>query len=448
MAKMVNVNREVKDTFYRYKMPMVICKIEGRGNGIKTAIPNMVEIAKALERPPAYPTKYLGVELGAQTQMYAADERYIVNGAFEASRFQEVLDGFIKKFVLCEACSNPETVLKVTKKKEIESSCKACGHRYFMKQTHKLCTFIINNPPDGSATNSKKGRSKEERRRAKRGEAPAAEAPVAAAEEDKDDADAAPGNADPDDLVADAAAASPALDEEEDMEWSVDTSDEAARARAADLAAGVTSLTMTADLEKTMEERLKIFEGFVTGKMAVQPFPATAVVAEAQRLDCKERGVKVLVGLLMKDGDVLTNLKRHQGIFQRFTFENGKAEKHCLAAFEGLIGTRPDELIPVTARIFMNLYEMDIVSEDRFIAWADKASKKNVGSAELAKKIQGAAKKFIDWLREAEEEESDEDESIAFETAQETKNREAEAQPAEAAAAEEEAEEDIDIDNI
>lgn len=48
----VNVNRNLSDQFYRYKMPKLIAKVEGKGNGIKTVIVNMVEIAKALNRPP------------------------------------------------------------------------------------------------------------------------------------------------------------------------------------------------------------------------------------------------------------------------------------------------------------------------------------------------------------------------------------------------------------
>lgn len=52
MAKSVNVNRAVNDPFYRYKMPRVIAKVEGKGNGIKTVIANMTDIAKALARPP------------------------------------------------------------------------------------------------------------------------------------------------------------------------------------------------------------------------------------------------------------------------------------------------------------------------------------------------------------------------------------------------------------
>lgn len=64
----LNVNRNVTDVFYRYKMPRIAAKVEGKGNGIKTVIVNMAEVAKAIGRPATYPTKYFGCELGAQTQ--------------------------------------------------------------------------------------------------------------------------------------------------------------------------------------------------------------------------------------------------------------------------------------------------------------------------------------------------------------------------------------------
>ncbi len=34
-------------------MPVLITKVEGKGNGIKTVVPNMDDVAKALSRPPA-----------------------------------------------------------------------------------------------------------------------------------------------------------------------------------------------------------------------------------------------------------------------------------------------------------------------------------------------------------------------------------------------------------
>jgi translation initiation factor 5 len=86
----------------------------------------MTDIAKALSRPPTCsyqflrmflrtyvldPTKYFGCELGAQTNFDVKNDRYIVNGEHDSSKLQDILDGFIKKFVLCPECDNPETTL-------------------------------------------------------------------------------------------------------------------------------------------------------------------------------------------------------------------------------------------------------------------------------------------------------------------------------------------------
>ena len=57
------------------------------------------------------PCKYFGCELGAQTQFDVKNDRYIVNGSHESTKLQDLLDGFIKRFVLCHECENPETKL-------------------------------------------------------------------------------------------------------------------------------------------------------------------------------------------------------------------------------------------------------------------------------------------------------------------------------------------------
>jgi len=57
------------------------------------------------------PTKYFGCELGAQTQFDNKNDRYIVNGSHTSEKLQDLLYGFIQKFVLCPECDNPETNL-------------------------------------------------------------------------------------------------------------------------------------------------------------------------------------------------------------------------------------------------------------------------------------------------------------------------------------------------
>jgi len=142
----VNIRRDVSDPFYRYKMERLQSKIEGKGNGIKTVIVNLSSVAQSLARPGAYVIKYFGFELGAQTNTNPADDRWIINGAHEASKLQDYLDGFIAKFVLCKKCKNPETEV-VIKDGRILLDCKACGQRSDVDLRLKLSGFILKNQP-------------------------------------------------------------------------------------------------------------------------------------------------------------------------------------------------------------------------------------------------------------------------------------------------------------
>lgn len=138
----VNIRREVKDPFYRYKMQLLQSKIEGKGNGIKTVIVNLSSVAASLERPGDYVIKYFGFELGAQTNTSPSDDRWIINGSHEAGRLQELLDGFINKFVLCKKCKNPETTVHI-KDGLITLDCKACGQISDVDLRLKLSGFIL-----------------------------------------------------------------------------------------------------------------------------------------------------------------------------------------------------------------------------------------------------------------------------------------------------------------
>lgn len=142
----INIRRDVSDPFYRYKMERLQSKIEGKGNGIKTVIVNLSSVAQSLARPGAYVIKYFGFELGAQTNTNPADDRWIINGAHEASKLQDYLDGFITKFVLCKKCKNPETDV-VIKDGRILLDCKACGQRSEVDLRLKLSSFILKNQP-------------------------------------------------------------------------------------------------------------------------------------------------------------------------------------------------------------------------------------------------------------------------------------------------------------
>ena len=133
-------------------------QIEGRGNGIKTNVVNNAEVAKALDRPPEYILKFYGCELGAQTNYDKGSGTSIVNGAHDTRKLAELLEAFIKKYVQCYSCGNPETTVKI-KKDFIYLKCKACGYVSDVDMRHKLNTFILKNPPENKL-------SKEEKRQA------------------------------------------------------------------------------------------------------------------------------------------------------------------------------------------------------------------------------------------------------------------------------------------
>ncbi|KAL0326268.1 UNVERIFIED_CONTAM: Eukaryotic translation initiation factor 5 [Sesamum radiatum] len=160
------------DAFYRYKMPRMITKIEGRGNGIKTNVVNMVDIAKALGRPASYTTKYFGCELGAQSKFDEKTGTSHVNGAHDTAKLAGLLENFIKKFVQCYGCGNPETEIIITKSQMINLKCAACGFISEVDMRDKLTTFILKNPPEAKkGSKDKKAMRRAEKERLKEGEA-------------------------------------------------------------------------------------------------------------------------------------------------------------------------------------------------------------------------------------------------------------------------------------
>lgn len=172
---MVNIPSTCDDPSYRYKMPRLVSKKEGRGNGSKTCIVNMSDVARALRRPPQYTTKWFGSELGAQstfTNKEGEGERAIVNGHHDTPVFQTMLDKFIDTYVLCQNCKLPEIDMAV-KKGLITAKCAACGWAGELDNNHKLAAFITKNPPDETGHNvvnlavadAKGQKSKDERRK-------------------------------------------------------------------------------------------------------------------------------------------------------------------------------------------------------------------------------------------------------------------------------------------
>lgn len=414
-----------KDPAYRYKMPKLVSKIEGRGNGIKTVVVNCVDIAKSLNRLPTTVIKFLGVELGAQSRFEADSERAIVNGAFEADELQDTLGIFIDKFVLCPVCHLPETVLSVKlSSSTIWHKCQACGAKEMVDMSHKLCKSILQDAKTeakaakGSKKDKKDKRDKKEAKEAKK----AAKKAKKAAKKAAADGGSTPGTA-----------ASPDSDDADDdgVVWHTDLSETAVAARADELAREMSGGAAGGAGGAGGEDDDGLFEGEAE---EVVDSSETAIASAADAL------VAFLADGARTPDDIAAEVRELQtnsalppsarvSIYWRGVFGDdvatATAEASKLAALSAVmkgggsgfqaalleavvdhVGERNPDLANVAPIILKNLYDGDVLEESSAIAWAEADAPDEPAATIIAK-----CEPFITWLQTAASESSSGEES-------------------------------------
>ncbi|ELR06887.1 hypothetical protein VC83_05892 [Pseudogymnoascus destructans] len=422
----VNIRRDVSDPFYRYKMEKIQSKIEGKGNGIKTVIVNLSSVAQSLARPGAYVIKYFGFELGAQTNSNPADDRWIINGAHEAGKLQDYLDGFISKFVLCKKCKNPETVV-VLKDGNIVLDCKACGQRSDVDLRLKLSGFILKNAP-------KKGKKdKAERKAARRakenGNGAAADgeknsSPNDSNSENGGNDDGAPEAGSDDELTNRIKNGALDIEEPEELRddtWTVDMSAEAVRARQQQLPEDLKQkLVLDNDEDEDGEgggnsayDQLGSWIlAEVEDKGSVTKVDDVDIYVKAKELgiETKHRTLLVLAQTLFDD-NIVAQIPKRAGLLKKL-ITSERHEKALLGGTERFIGMRgkeSPEVYNLVSKVLMLYYNDDLVSEEVVTKWGTRASKKYI-DLPTSKKVRKSAETFLTWLAEAESEDDDDSE--------------------------------------
>jgi len=409
----VNIRRDVDDKFYRYRMPLLQTKIEGKGNGIKTVLPNMSDVARALSRPPTYTTKFFGCELGAQTSFDEKNDRYIVNGAHNASRLRELLDGFIDKFVLCKACKNPETeliILKVNRKEDIIRDCKACGERTGVDMRHKLTTFILKNPPVKTKKSRKKGDEEA---------APTTTDGNNQAGDNEAGEDAENGAESDDELTKRIKAEAAELNPDSSIakeDWSADTSPEAVKARVKAIDNKLANTTLGGDDEGSDEDAnspyAQIGRWIEENRGGLDPAVfAIQIYKKAQELgiEKKHKTVVVLVQALFTE-NVIAEVPLYVGLLKKM-ITSEKHQKALLGGVERLVGITHPELLAGSGvpKLLMTLYQADLIEEAVVTQWGTHVSKKYTDK-DTSKKVRKASEPFLKWLEEADDDDDDDDE--------------------------------------
>ena len=140
----ININENEKDEYNRYKMSRIKTRIEGKGNGIKTILINIFEIAKSLKRPVEYLIKFLAIEQGSKCYYDYSKKQGVINGSPDENTLQNYIYKFIKSWVLCQRCHNPETNL-LFRKRTVNLNCLACGYTSNNQILNKVGIFMLNN---------------------------------------------------------------------------------------------------------------------------------------------------------------------------------------------------------------------------------------------------------------------------------------------------------------
>ncbi|RDW59743.1 putative eukaryotic translation initiation factor 5 [Coleophoma cylindrospora] len=421
----VNIRRDVSDPFYRYKMEKIQSKIEGKGNGIKTVIVNLSSVASSLARPGAYVIKYFGFELGAQTNTNPADDRWIINGAHEASKLQDYLDGFISRFVLCKKCKNPETEV-VIKDGRILLDCKACGQRSDVDLRLKLSGFILKNQPKKGKKD--KAAKKEARRAKQNGHADTEENGHGDSGDGSDHGSNENGDmgieaGSDDELTRRIKAGAEEVDtpvEVKDDEWTVDMSAEAIKARQQQLPDDLKQKLVLGGGDDDEDGEGGGNSSYdQLGTWIISEAESKGGVSKVQDIDiyvkAKELGIEskhrtllVLVQTIFDD-DIVKQIPARASMLKKMTTSE-KHQKSLLGGVERFIGFRGEEKADFynqTSKILMVLYNEELIEEDVLSKWGTKATKKYTGDISISKKVRKSAEQFLTWLAEAE---SDDDE--------------------------------------
>ncbi|KAA8538565.1 hypothetical protein F0562_028241 [Nyssa sinensis] len=436
------------DAFYRYKMPKMITKIEGRGNGIKTNVVNMVDIAKALGRPASYTTKYFGCELGAQSKFDEKTSTAHVNGAHDTAKLAGLLENFIKKYVQCYGCGNPETEIIITKAQMITLKCAACGFLSDVDMRDKLTGFILKNPPEQKkGSKDKKAMRRAEKERLKEGEVADEEQKKLKKETVKkkgssvsskdvtskasskkktnvSDEDHSPAGSQADENEAVVA------NDDDDVQWQTDTSAEAARQR---IQEQLNSVTAGMVMLSTNEEKPKL------GKQSPEREEKSKVNGHANGVNSKnphERLVDEIKDYLKK-GSSVSQLKSFlgslsgtsqevmdalfealfSGVGKGFSKEVDKKKNYLAAsaeeegsqlvllhAIEAFCGKASPEAVKEVALVLKVLYDDDVLEEAFIVEWYEKGSSGGNKGSKIWKNVGP----FVEWLQSAESESEEE----------------------------------------
>lgn len=396
----------VEDPEYRYRMPVVYGKVEGRGNGIKTVIPNISEVALSLHRSPAEVNKFFGCELGAQTSYNDKDDRAVINGQHTDLELQNMIHKYIEAFVICPNCGLPETDYKI-KNGCIYHKCAACGSNEMLDMSHKLTTFIL-----AQHKKNRKEKTKKEKKKEKRG-----------SKEDNDSQEDKKKKKDKKEKKKKSSAGS---DEEKKKKRDKKRKDKKSKSKSLDkeskskgdtdsLADDMDDLSVGSEAGVDDAGALLLaVEGtrdFLNNNADASPAVIVDVVANQQMASALKTHDRIQIFVeaaftehFFKNKEVET----HAPVIQAITQGNPIMERHLIGAVEAFTMSKP-KLFPVMIK---HLFDEDALEEETILQWAyDGRTEFTLDKVDEESRalLRAEAEPVINWLQDDDSSDSDSD---------------------------------------
>jgi len=338
---MQNINIDNSDPFYRYKMPRIVLKIEGAGNGIKTILVNITDIAKSLDREAIVIAKFFGFELGSQVTINDKNNKYIINGRHDDEKLEHYLHIFIRKYVLCGKCKNPETFFfGKGPNKDLYMECKACGYITQNDQTHRITSYIIKKSlTDTSQTKNKVKNSKL----------------INTCNEEK--------------II------------KEGNDDKIEVKDDNIEDK---FALALERFILDASFQDSQAKEVATKFKNLASELSIQDSSA------------------IMVQILLSN-DTILNMKKYKHLFKEYINFNAPSEIGFLYGLERVLSSKQKTIIPKMSGIIQWLYENELISEPSIHNWFERPRSKYRFSKDMSLLIREYSQSVITWLKEAEE---------------------------------------------
>lgn len=354
----------------RYKMRQLQVQVVGKSKMIKTVLVNILDVAKDMQVPPTYIGVFMGYEIGAQAKFDTKKperQQAFISGEHDTKDLSKIVLKFVNEVVLCPICGLPEIVLTIEGKKVL-GKCRACGGNEEARVSNeKFKRYVLNHPPSGKGSSAFSGSTDVQKRTASK-KSSEVKSEAKEAKEAKEKNREKPQSK---------------QDEEVEIVWFSDTSDEATRKRR----------------EAMLPESLRVDDKEELKELVQSASVEKLTEKKDTNHDSDAVFAEKIFGATLQQTSPVEDLFKHKIVLQKF-LQSEEAQLAFLGCLEEFVFDPSRTVTTKFPHILKQLFDEELLEEETILKWSTTTEHKTA---------QEEASPFIKWLQEAEEESDDED---------------------------------------